>query len=205
MIPQGAFDEATNPPRGWAAAPAPTAIVVTPGTANSPARVRLEWPDNVIQNRWLQVRVLANAAIGVPATQEFYLGNLQGEINGALLGGNYFVQNADLTTALPVGGAGSPGSVSSIRDVDKNGFILNSDFIAIRLGIVNGLVLRNITIPATGSGAALPRAECSFDLLSRKSNMTPSVIEFDFSLSRGRAKQLFCPRIRVDTRSRISD
>ena len=111
----------------------------------------------MIQNRWLQVRVLANAAIGVPATQEFYLGNLQGEINGALLGGNYFVQNADLSAALPVGGAGSPGSVSSIRDVDKNGFILNSDFIAIRQGIVGGLVLRNITIPASGSGAALPR------------------------------------------------
>ena len=113
--------------------------------------------DNVIQNRWLEVRVLANASIGVPATQEFYLGNLQGEINGALLGGNYFVQNADLTAALPVGGAGSPGSVSSIRDVDKNGFILNSDIIAIRLGLVGGLVLRNITIPPAGSGAALPR------------------------------------------------
>ena len=51
----------------------------------------------------------------------------------------------------------APGSVSSIRDVDKNGFILNSDFIAIRQGIVGGLVLRNITIPASGSGAALPR------------------------------------------------
>ena len=79
---------------------------------------------------------------------------MRGEINGTLLGGNYFVQNADLTAALPVSGV---GSVSSIRDVDKNGFILNSDFIVIRLGIIGGLALRNITIPATGSGAALPR------------------------------------------------
>ena len=45
-----------------------------------------------------------NAAIGVPAKQEFYSGNLQGEINGTFLGGSYFVQNADLTAALPVGG-----------------------------------------------------------------------------------------------------
>ena len=157
MSPQGAFDEAANPPSSWGAAPNPTAIVVTAATASAPARVRFEWADNVIQNRWLEVRVLANAAIGVPAVQEFYLGNLQGEINGALLGGSYFVQNADLTAALPVGGAGSPGAVSSIRDVDKSGFVLNADFTAIRQGIVNGLVLRNITIPASGSGAALPR------------------------------------------------
>ena len=143
MSPQGAFDEAANPPSSWVAAPAPTAIVVTPGTATNPARVRFEWPDNVIQNRWLEVRVLANAAIGVPATQEFYLGNLQADINGALLGGIYFVLNADLTAALPVGGAGSPGSVSSIRDVDKNGFVLNSDFIAIRQGIVGNSSERN--------------------------------------------------------------
>ena len=33
----------------------------------------------------------------------------------------------------------------------------NADFIAIRQGVINGLVLRNITIPASGSGAALPR------------------------------------------------
>ena len=157
MSPQGAYDEAANPPSSWGAAPNPTLIVVTPGTASAPTRVRFEWADNVIQNRWLEVRVLANAAIGVPAVQEFYLGHLRGEINGALIGGSYFVQNADLTAALPVGGAGSPGSVTSIRDVDKNGFILNADFIEIRLGIVNGLALRNITIPASGSGAALPR------------------------------------------------
>ncbi len=157
MSPQGAFDEAVNPPNSWAAAPAPTAIVVTAATATTPARVRFEWDDNVIQNRWLEVRVLANAAIGITTVQEFYLGHLQGEINGVLLGGSFFVQNADLTAGLPVGGVGSPGSVTSIRDVDKNGLILNSDFIAIRQGIVGGLALRNITIPAAGSGAALPR------------------------------------------------
>ena len=157
MSPQGAFDEAANPPNSWAAAAAPTAIVVTAATATAPARVRFEWDDNVIQNRWLEVRVFANAAIGVATVQEFYLGHLQGEINGALLGGSFFVQNADLSAGLPVGGAGSPGSVTSIRDVDKNGFVLNSDFIAIRQGIVGGLALRNITIPAAGSGAALPR------------------------------------------------
>ncbi len=161
MSPQGSFDEATNPPSGWAAAPPATAIVVTPGTATAPARVRFEWPDNAIENRWLEVRLLANAAIGVPAVQEFYLGHLRGDINGALIGGSYNVLNADLSAALPVGGGGSPGAVSSIRDVDKNGFVLNSDFIAIRQGIVNGLALTNITIPASGSGAALPRGATS--------------------------------------------
>ena len=142
MSPQGAFDESANPPSGRAVAPAPTVIEVTAETAFTPARVRFEWPDNVIQNRWLQVRVLANAAIGLTTTQEFYLGNLQCEINGSLPGGIFFVQNSDLTAALPVGGAGSPGSVTSIRDVDKNGFVLNSGFIAIRQGIV-GVIMQN--------------------------------------------------------------
>ena len=148
VSPTGFFDEAANPPSNWATAPAPTGIFVTPGTNTTPARVRLEWADNAIENRWLQIRILANANTGLVSNQVYYLGHLQGEINGQTIGGAYFVNNADLTAALPVG---QVATVGNTRDVDKNGFVLNADFIIIRLGIINGLVLRNITIPTAGS------------------------------------------------------
>ena len=89
-----------------------------------------------------------DALVAVSNRQVYYLGHLRGEINGQTVGGAYFVNNADLTAALPVG---QVASVGNARDVDKNGFVLNADFIIIRLGIINGLVLRNITIPAAGS------------------------------------------------------
>ena len=148
MSPTGFFDEATNPPSGWTAAPAPTGIFVTPGTPTTPARVRLEWADNAIANRWLQIQIVANANTGLPKTEVYYVGHLKGEINGQILGGAYFVNNADLTAALPVG---QIATVGNTRDVDKSGFVLNADFIVIRSGIISALVLRNITIPVAGS------------------------------------------------------
>lgn len=151
MSPQGAFNEAANPPSSWSNAPTPTSITVSSGTpAAGTSRVRIEWPDNLIQDRWLQIRVLANTSTGLQSPATYYLGNLRGDIDGVLTGGLLVLQNADLTAALPVGGL---GSVSNIRDVDKNGFILNSDFVIIRNGINAGLTLRVITIPAAGSPA----------------------------------------------------
>ena len=94
------------------------------------------------------VTFTVDALVAVSNRQVYYLGHLRGEIYGQTIGGAYFVNNADLTAALPVG---QVASVGYKRDVDKNGFVLNADFIIIRLGIVNGLVLRNITIPASGS------------------------------------------------------
>ncbi len=150
VSPIGFFDEASNPPSSWATAPAPSGIFVTPGSDTVPARVRLEWADNAIENRWLQIRVLANANTGLTTSEVYYLGHLRGEINGLTVGGAYFVNNADLSAALPVG---QVALVGNTRDVDKNGFVLNADFILIRLGIINSLLLRNITIPAAGTAA----------------------------------------------------
>lgn len=151
MSPQGLFAEAANPPSSWPAAPEPTAIFVTPGTATTPARIRLEWADNAIANRWLQIRVIANSSTGLSDTQVYYIGHLQGELNGQLIAGSYFVTNADLTMVLPVGGGIAP--VTDRRDVDKNRFVSNADGVAIRDAVIAGYKLRNITIPISGSSA----------------------------------------------------
>jgi len=149
MSPQGAFDEAANPPSAWAAAPVPTAIVVTPGTATIPARVRLEWPDNAIANRWLQVAVLANARTGLDAAAVSYVGHLQGEVNGQVSVGRFRVTAGDVT---PVGAQiGATVTVGSAFDLVKNGRITTADLTAVSSQI--GLrELRVITIPVAGSG-----------------------------------------------------
>ncbi len=144
MSPTGVFDEASNPPSSWATAPAPSAIAVTPG---SPARVVLEWPNYAITNRWLQVQVLPTVNTGLANTQVFYLGHLLGELDGTVIVGAYRVLNSDLILVLPLGVA----TVNNNRDVDKSGFVLNADGVAIRNSL--GGALRNITIPVAGSAA----------------------------------------------------
>jgi len=149
MSPLGAFDEVANPPSSWASAPAPTAIVVTPGTAATPARARLEWADNAIANRWLQVAVLANARTGLDAPAIFYVGHLQGEVNGQLSAGRFRVTNVDLS---PVAGQiGTQVAVGSVLDLVKDGRIRNADLSAVSSQI--GRELRVITIPVAGSAS----------------------------------------------------
>ncbi|MBU6275748.1 MAG: Ig-like domain-containing protein [Planctomycetes bacterium] len=149
MSPQGAFDEAANPPSAWAAAPVPTAIVVTPGTATIPARVRLEWPDNAIANRWLQVAVLANARTGLDAAAVSYVGHLQGEVNGQVSNGRFRVTAADVT---PVGAQiGATVTVGSAFDIVMSGRITTADLTAVSSKI--GGELRVITIPVAGSAS----------------------------------------------------
>lgn len=150
MSPLGSFNEAANPPSSWAAAPAPSDIVVTAGTSSTPARVRIEWPDGAIVNRWLQIKLLDNANTGLRSPQVYYLGHLRGETTGTLSSGSYIVQVADVLKIRPE--VGSTANVSSILDINKNGLIQVSDILAFRTD-VGLLSLRNITIPAAGSGS----------------------------------------------------
>ncbi|MFM7520920.1 MAG: proprotein convertase P-domain-containing protein, partial [Planctomycetota bacterium] len=150
MSPQGNFSEAANPPNAWATAPAPSAIAVTAGTATTPARIRLEWADNVIANRWLQVAVLAGASTGLDAPEILYVGHLAGETNGTISSGLFRVTNADYQ---PVAAAvGSTVTVGSVLDIIKDGRIRNTDVLAVgqQVGVRE---LRVITIPVAGSGS----------------------------------------------------
>ena len=154
VSPTGAFNEAANPPSGWATAPVPTLItVMSPGTPTTPARVRIEWNNNQIQNQWLQIRVLPTANTGLPSQQTFYLGHLLGEVNGLAVGGasgSLQVTNADINVVRPL--IGTNALVTSAADITKNGLVQNSDISPIRSG-VGVRQLRLITIPVSGSGS----------------------------------------------------
>jgi hypothetical protein len=67
-------------PSGWAAAPNPATIIIRRGAGTGGSdRVELIWPDNAIQNTWLQVTVKANGDTGLVTPDVFYFGNAIGE------------------------------------------------------------------------------------------------------------------------------
>lgn len=149
VSPTGLFNSSANPPSNWSNAPAPTGIFVTPASGASPAQVRIEWADNAIANRWLQIQMLNSPGTGLPTTKVFYLGHLQGELNGdASVASAYFLTNADLAQINPVG---TLATIDNPRDVDKNRFVLNADGVIVRNAVNAGLSLRQITIPVAGA------------------------------------------------------
>jgi hypothetical protein len=149
MSPIGNFTEATNPPSGWALAPTPTISVVA-GNATTPARIKLEWPDNAIENRWLQIRVLPNARTGLLSQKTFYVGHLMGETDGLISSRGLFqIGNSDITQVKA--SIGDNANASSIVDLDKDGRVRNADITYVKNGI-GVRQLRVITIPAEGSG-----------------------------------------------------
>jgi hypothetical protein len=139
VSPQGGFDEASNPPSGWAAAPAPSLVSVTSGT---PDQVLIQWADNQIENRWLRITVKANANTGLAEDAVFYLGHLLGETTGPV-SGIYTVAFADITPIRSQ--VGQTVDSSSIADIDKNGIVAFADVSAMRSNVAAQLT--NITVP----------------------------------------------------------
>jgi hypothetical protein len=129
VSPQGAFDAGANPPAGWAAGPAPSSVTVVAG---SPDRVRIEWPNGSITNRWLRITVKANANTGLASPESYYVGHLLGETTG-LAGSVYTVAFADITPIRSA--AGSTVDASSIADIDKNGTVSFADITAMRSNV----------------------------------------------------------------------
>jgi len=69
----------------WATALAPLSIKVREGAGdNASDRITLTWPDNTIQNTWLQVTVLATANTGLAQPDIFYFGNAIGETGNSV-------------------------------------------------------------------------------------------------------------------------
>jgi hypothetical protein len=112
----------------------------------------LEWPDNVIQNTWLQIIVKANpSTTGLSSPQTFYMGHAMADVNGATgADAAYRVLSNDLTT-VQQGIAAGTVPVSDVRDVNKDRRILSSDYNFVQPRVNANILLRNIQIPAEGS------------------------------------------------------
>lgn len=149
MSPTGAFNDASNPPSSWSEATAPSLISVTPGNATIASRIRLEWPDFAIVNRWLQIVIKANSSTGLASPAVFYLGSAVGEINGVA---PYRVLNADMLLVQAAIGAGTV-PITDARDVNKDKRITNADMLFLQARVTPTPILNDITIPPAGSAA----------------------------------------------------
>ncbi|MEQ1828587.1 MAG: PKD domain-containing protein, partial [Pirellula sp.] len=119
--PLGATGAVT--PNTWALAPSPSVIHVTPGTSSAPARIRLEWLDNAIENTWLQIIVNATPATGLLTRDVYYLGHAAGEINGDA---PYRVTAAELS-AVQSAISNTIVLANDLRDVNKDRRVTAAD------------------------------------------------------------------------------
>ena len=123
----------------------PTATILAGGGAGGSARVTIAFPDNTVQNTWLQVTVLANAATGLSANDVFYFGNAIGDVGvGNTTGATGRIRvNATDTGAVRTNQSTLPNSapVTNIYDINRDGRVNATDTGLVRsnqqtLGIV---------------------------------------------------------------------
>ena len=142
----------------WTAAPTPTIINLYPGRGpNGSTQITLIWDDNVIQNEWLQVTVLANDHTGLASDDVFYYGNLIGATGAGTTSTSVTVAAADVDSI--VGDPHSPfnkAAITNVNDINRDRQVNANDAILARDNQGNTLGL--ITAPASGGGAAVPAA-----------------------------------------------
>jgi glucose/arabinose dehydrogenase len=102
----------------WSVAPAPASVSTRAGPGGT-KRALIIWPDNAIQNQWLQVTVKANATTSLRNADSFFFGNAIGESGNS---------NADaLVTAIDQSGArNNPRSFPDFAEID-NPYDFNRD------------------------------------------------------------------------------
>ncbi|MBX3423358.1 MAG: DUF4465 domain-containing protein [Pirellulaceae bacterium] len=140
MSPQGAFDLALNPPESWPSVPVFPTVSVSEITSFD--RALLQWPNQIIENRWLQVTVLANSNTGLAQDAVYYIGHLRGETTGPA-SGVYTVSFADISFIRE--SIGLTVFANGATDIDKNGVLAFADISAMRAHISSQL--SNLTVP----------------------------------------------------------
>lgn len=109
-----------NDPTSWAPAADPSNIAVRRGEAeNETDRITLTWPDNAIQNQWLEIRVIANENTGLVNDDVFYFGNAIGETGNDA--SNALVNASDI-----LGARDNPRGPFNLADIESR-FDFNRD------------------------------------------------------------------------------
>jgi hypothetical protein len=155
--------------------PAPAQILLRPTAgAGGSDRIEILWPDNVIQNEWLQVRLLANATTNLAADDVFYFGNLIGDANG-----NAIVTVADIALTKSLSGQSAP--IASSADFNRNGQVTVADIAIAKASSGNALVMLNAPVAAAATTSIAARSPAPL-------SMTP--ISFLVSPTTRRRKRL---------------
>jgi hypothetical protein len=147
-----------NDPTTWTTAPAPTAVIVRPGSGTSGSdRIEITFADGAIQKQWLQVTVLADANTGLSKPDVFYFGNAVAETGDSST--NAAVNSADdLGARTHKTGLGT-AAIINVYDFNRDMHVDTQDELIARSNHSGLSPLKLITVPAsTPSPSATPAA-----------------------------------------------
>ncbi len=137
----------TADPSNWMLLSATSAIAlptvsVVAGVSGQPDKVILAWPDNAIENTWLQVTMKSNARTGLTVDDVFYLGNQIGDVNGDVNSQNQILVNSFDSTSTRLNQAPTATvGIDDPYDVDRNGRVNSFDVIRVLLNQSTGGLL----------------------------------------------------------------
>jgi hypothetical protein len=139
-------------PAGWATAPAPASVVMGTDPGNGNSAVDLVWPDNSIQNQWLQVTVLANSNNHLASNVVFYFGNAIGETGNSTTDAR--VDSADLVGTFNNETGFGVAGITNHYDINRDGRVDSADMVTVFNNESGFSPLLLISVPP--SQAALP-------------------------------------------------
>jgi hypothetical protein len=149
------FKAGTGPadPSTWADAPAPSVTTLLGSGVGGSDRIELIWPDNAIQEQWLQVTLKATTDTGLNAPDVFYFGSLIGETGNDPTGTALQTTVADI--ALTKSMSGQSANIASVADFNRSGQITVADIAIAKAYAGHTLMLLSApAAPLTQSGAA---------------------------------------------------
>src|SRR2546428_7075291 len=142
----------------WGDAPAPVAITVRRGAGvDGSDRVTLVFADNVIENIWLRVTVLANERTGLARPDVFYFASLVGDAGDAAPAGGgptrITVGARDLFSTRRGYTGSAPAALTDVNDHNRDGKVN-----ALDLALTRGNFFRTLApfAPATPAGPGPP-------------------------------------------------
>ena len=124
----------TGDPGEWASldsdsdVPLPTVRTIA-GDSPNVTRVVLEWPDNAIENAWLEVTIRANGNTALEANDVFYFGNQIGNVAdfNSSAGRPVFVNLSDVRGVLRNLTPNTQGDIGNSFDINRDGRVDQAD------------------------------------------------------------------------------
>ena len=134
----------TSDPSTWASAPTPVITMEWHAGPNLAHRVKFVWPDNAIQNQWLQVTVKTTADAGLATPDVFYFGNLKGD-TGLNSTGAYatLAEDYSATKAVADDPAQNDATILSAYDHNRDGVHDEKDYEVVQQNFFATLLLLN--------------------------------------------------------------
>lgn len=157
------------------AAPTPSDFIVRELSAGV-HRVTIVFEDGAISDRWLRVKVLANARTGLEGEDVFYFGNVVGSATGSRASAGVGVGDVTATHTKIAGG----GSVSALSpyDFDRNGKVDIEDVLVAFNSITGPEPVGDVlsSLQETARNLGLPEDRLEFEARSALSLLRTDVL-----------------------------